>query len=95
MKTEKSKKEILNRLSYLEGHCRAVKRMIEKGAYCIDVIHQIEAVEAALKKVKGKILENHLDTCVTEAIKGKSEAGRKKVLRELLEIYQRRDNAGG
>jgi DNA-binding FrmR family transcriptional regulator len=88
MKTEKSKKEILNRLSYLEGHCRAVRKMVGNGVYCIDIIHQIEAVEAALKKVKEKILENHLDTCVTEAIKGKSETGRKKVLKELLGIYK-------
>lgn len=94
MKTGKDKKDVLNRLSYLEGHCRAIKRMVEEDTYCIEVIHQIEAVEAALRKVKEKILKNHLETCVTEAIKGKSELGRKKVLKELLEIYQRKDNAG-
>lgn len=84
----KTKKEILNRLSYLEGHCGAIKRMIEEGRYCIDVIHQIEAVEAALKKVKEKILENHLDTCVTTAIKSRDEGKRKKVIGELLEIFK-------
>jgi DNA-binding FrmR family transcriptional regulator len=59
MKTDRSKKEVLNRLSYLEGHCRAVRRMVDEGAYCIDVIHQIEAIEAALKKAKEKILARH------------------------------------
>lgn len=90
MRTEKSKKEILNRLSYLEGHCGAIRRMVKEGRYCIDVIHQIEAVEAALKKVKEKILEDHLETCVTTAVKGKNQKERKKVLNELLEVFKRR-----
>lgn len=89
---KKVKKEILNRLSYLEGHCRAVKKMIDEDRYCIEVIHQIEAVEAALKKVKEKILKNHLDTCVTTAIKGKDEKERKRVLNELMEVYKKNDH---
>lgn len=89
MRTKKTKKEILNRLSYLEGHCRAIKRMINEDKYCIEVIHQIEAVEAALKKVKEKILEDHLDTCVTTAVKGKDEKERKRVLGELLEVFKK------
>lgn len=89
---EKDNKEILNRLSYLEGHCGAIKKMIEEGRYCIDVIHQIEAVEAALKKVKEIILENHLHTCVTAAIKGSNEKQREKVLGELLEVFKKNNN---
>lgn len=89
MKTEKSKKEIINRLSFLEGHCRAIKQMVEDERYCIEVIFQIEAVEAALKKVREKILEDHLSTCVTTAIKGDSEKKRKRVLGELLEVYRK------
>lgn len=90
MKTEKTKREVLNRLSYLKGHCGAIKRMVEEGRYCIDVIHQIEAVEAALKRVKEKILENHLDTCVTVAIKSRDEEKRKKVIGELLEMFKKK-----
>lgn len=86
---DKNNKEILNRLSYLKGHCGAIKKMVEEGKYCIEVIHQIEAVEAALKKVKEKILENHLETCVTTAVKGKDEKERKRVLGELLEVFKR------
>lgn len=63
--------------------------MVEEGRYCIDVIHQIEAVEAALKKVKEKILAEHLESCVTTAIKGKDEEGRKKVLGELMEVFKK------
>lgn len=79
-------------MSYLEGHCRAIKRMVEEDTYCIEVIHQIEAVEAALKKVKEKILENHLETCVIEAIKGESPATRRKVLNELLAVYKKQSD---
>lgn len=89
---KESKKEILNRLSYLEGHCKAIKKMVDEGRYCIDVIHQIEAVEAALKRVKEKILEGHLETCVTTAIKGSSEEKRKKVLNELMEVYKKNNH---
>jgi DNA-binding FrmR family transcriptional regulator len=84
------KKEILNRLSYLEGHCGAIKKMIDEDRYCIDIIHQIEAVEAALKKVKEVILKNHLETCVTMAVQGENGKERKKVLEELLEIFKRK-----
>ena len=87
MKTEKNKKEILNRLSYLEGHCRAISQMIDDDKYCIDIIFQLEAVEAALKKVREKILEDHLSTCVTTAIKGNDEKERKRILGELMEVY--------
>ena len=89
MGNKNTNKDILNRLSYLEGHCGAIKRMVGEGAYCIDVIHQIEAVEAALKKVKEKILENHLNTCVTTAIKSSDEKKRTKVINELIQVYKR------
>jgi len=85
----KAKKDIVNRLSYLEGHIRAIKKMVEEGRYCIEIIHQIEAVEAALRKVKEKILENHLDVCVTTAIKGKDEKRRREVIKELMEVYKK------
>lgn len=90
MKSDKTKKDIVNRLSYVEGHCRAVKRMVDEDKYCIEVIHQVEAIEAALKKLKEKILADHLETCVTTAIKGESEKERKRVLSELLAVFKRR-----
>jgi len=90
MKNDKTKKDFINRLSYVEGHCRAVKRMVDEDKYCIEVIHQIEAIEAAMKKLKEKILADHLETCVTTAIKGESEKERKRVLSELLAVFKRR-----
>lgn len=85
---ESTKKQILKRMSYLVGHLQGVKKMIEDDRYCIDTIKQNEAVIEAIKKVNRLILKNHLNTCVTKAIKGKSEAGRKKKIQELLDIFK-------
>lgn len=92
MKNDKTKKDFINRLSYIEGHCRAVKRMVDENKYCIDIIHQIEAVEAGLRKIKEKILKDHLDTCVTTAIRGSNGKAREKVLGELLEVYKKNNH---
>ena len=86
-----AKKQILNRMNYLSGHLVGIKKMIKDDKYCIDVIKQNEAVMAAIKKVNRMILENHLNTCVTEAIKGKDEKERKKKIKELLEIFKNSD----
>jgi len=85
------KKQILNRMNYLSGHLEGIKKMIKNDKYCIDVIKQNEAVIAAIKKLNRMILENHLNTCVTEAIKGKNEKERKKKIKELLEIFKNSD----
>jgi len=82
------KKQVLNRLNYLTGHLDGVKKMVQEEKYCIDIIKQNEAVIAAIEKVNEMILENHLNTCVTQAIKGKSEKERRKKIKELLEIFK-------
>ncbi|OIO45854.1 MAG: hypothetical protein AUJ31_03140 [Parcubacteria group bacterium CG1_02_39_15] len=85
------KRQILNRMNYLSGHLEGIKKMLRDDEYCIDIIKQSEAVIAAIKKINQMILENHLNTCVTEAIKGKSEKERKKKIKELLEIFKNSD----
>ena len=62
--------------------------MVEQEAYCIDVIRQIQAVEAALNKVSAQILEDHLNSCVTTAIKGSNPKERERVLREITEVFE-------
>lgn len=84
----KIKKEALFRLKSVLGHLEGVVRMLEHEDYCIDIIQQVGAIEVALKKVSTLLLENHLDTCVTMAIEGKDPAVRRRVVRELLEIFQ-------
>jgi len=78
-------------MNYLSGHLEGIKKMLRDDEYCIDIIKQSEAVIAAIKKINQMILENHLNTCVTEAIKGKSEKERKKKIKELLEIFKNSD----
>jgi len=78
----------LRRLKTVEGHLRGVIRMVEQDAYCIDVIRQIQAVESALNKVSAQILESHLNSCVTTAIKGSDPEERERVLREIAEVFE-------
>ena len=62
--------------------------MMEQDAYCIDVIRQIQAVQAALNKVSGAILENHLNSCVTTAIRGEDPSERERVLKEITDVFE-------
>jgi len=78
----------LKRLKIIEGHLKGVVRMVEEGAYCIDVIRQIQAVEAALNKVSTRILDNHLNSCVITAVQGEDPAERQRVLQEVLEVFE-------
>ena len=84
MKTEST----IKRLKTIEGHLRGITRMVEEDAYCIDVIRQIQAVQAALNKVSAKILEDHLSSCVITAIRGESEDERERVLKEISEVFK-------
>ncbi len=79
---------VLNRLKSVEGHVRGVERMVEDGAYCIDVIRQIQAVQAALNKINSMILDNHLNTCLITAVRGEDPAERERVLTEIAEVFE-------
>ena len=81
-------KDTLRRLKTIEGHLKGVIRMVDEDAYCIDVIRQIQAVEAALNKVSANILENHLNSCVITAIKGNNPKERERVLKEITEVFE-------
>jgi len=84
MKNEES----LKRLKIVEGHLHGVIRMMEEDAYCIDVIHQIQAVQSALNKVSSGILEDHLNSCVTTAIRGENPSERERVLKEITDVFE-------
>ncbi len=77
------KTEAAKRLSYIEGHLAAVKRMVDEDAYCVDILKQSFAVRRALQKVESLILDGHLKTHVREGVRNGNEA----VLTELLELY--------
>jgi DNA-binding FrmR family transcriptional regulator len=78
----------LKRLKTIAGHLGGVIRMVEADAYCIDVIRQIQAVQAALNKVSAAILENHLNSCVTTAIRGENPSERERVMREITDVFE-------
>ncbi len=80
--------EIIRRLKTAEGHLRGIQRMLEDGAYCIDVIRQIQAVQAALNKVSTEILDRHLNSCLITAVRGDDPAERERVLRELADVFE-------
>ena len=80
--------EALRRLKTTEGHLRGIQRMLEGDAYCIDVIRQIQAVQAALNKISVQILEEHLNSCVITAVRGEDQQERERVLREISAVFE-------
>ena len=79
---------IIRRLKTVEGHIRGIERMLEQNEYCIDVIRQIHAVQAALNKINQQILDQHLNTCVISAIRGDDPDERERVLKEIADVYE-------
>lgn len=75
-------------MNYLAGHLDGVKKMIQDGKYCVDIMKQNEAVIAAIRKVNQAILVNHLKTCVAQAIKSRNVKEQRKKIKELLEIFE-------
>ena len=80
--------DIVRRLKSVEGHVRGVERMVGEDAYCIDVVNQILAIQRALKKVSGLVLDQHLHHCVTSAIRGTDDNEKEQVLGELLQVFE-------
>ncbi len=86
MQTE-VKKDVVNRLRSIEGHVRGIERMVEDDGYCIDVMKQIKAVQNALERVNSLVLSNHLQTCVTTAIRSDDADDRQRVIGEIIEVF--------
>ena len=82
------KRQVLNRLKSIEGHVRGIQRMVEDDTYCIDVIRQVHAVQKALENVNALVLGNHLNTCVTTAIRGEDAAERERMIGEIVGVFQ-------
>jgi len=80
--------DTIQRLRSIEGHIRGIQRMVEDDKYCIDVIQQIQAVQAALNKVNTLILEGHLNSCLITAVRGEDPEERERVLKEITDIFE-------
>lgn len=82
-----SRERILHRLKISLGHLKKVITMAEEGQYCIDILHQSNALQKALKETDNLILENHLKTCVADAIRKGRE---NEVVQELMNVFKRK-----
>ena len=83
--SEKEFKALLNRLSRIEGQVRGVRSMLENDAYCIDILTQVSAINAALNSFNKVLISNHIRTCVKENI----QAGNDEVIDELVVTLQK------
>ena len=86
---DEARKKVLARLKKVAGQVAGIQRMVEEDRYCVDVLHQIAAVEAALDRVGHLLLASHVETCVTSAIESGKPRERKKKLDELMEVFSR------
>ncbi len=83
-----SKDTLKRRLKSISGHVAGIERMVDQDAYCIDVIKQVQAVQAALNKVNDLILKGHLNSCVIDAVRGDDKKRREQVLDEIVDVFE-------
>ncbi len=84
-RTDEEKQAVINRLKRIEGQVRGIQRMVEEDRYCVDVLVQISAINAALKKVGSTITERHLKHCVSNAVQqGEGD----EAIEELIAVMQ-------
>ncbi|MEE0284295.1 MAG: metal-sensing transcriptional repressor, partial [Lachnospiraceae bacterium] len=84
-RSDKEYRDLMNRLKRIEGQVRGIQRMLEKDAYCTDIMVQVAAVNAALNSFNKVLLTNHLHTCVAENIR----EGNDEVIDELAALLQK------
>ncbi len=86
-----AKSSRLKRLNRIEGQVRGLARMVEEDRYCIDIVTQIAAVRAALRRVEESVLRDHIDHCVRHAIASGDKAEQEQKVAELMEVLSRAD----
>jgi DNA-binding FrmR family transcriptional regulator len=77
------------RLNRIEGQVRGISRMIEEDRYCIDIVTQISAVRAALRRLEEEILQDHVSHCVERAIASGNKADQRRKVEELMSVVRR------
>ncbi|MBI2021878.1 metal-sensitive transcriptional regulator [Candidatus Daviesbacteria bacterium] len=89
-KPKDNRERTLHRLKISLGHLKRVIKMVEDGQYCIDVLHQSNAVQKALKEADNLILENHLKTCASDAI---SKGNKEEAISEIMNVFKKSNRA--
>ena len=84
-RSDKEYRDLVNRLSRIEGQVRGIRKMVENNAYCTDILIQVSAVNAALNSFNKVLLANHIRTCVADDIR----AGKEETIDELVATLQK------
>ena len=82
---EEEYKSLMNRLSRIEGQVRGIRKMVETDAYCVDILTQVSAIQAALNAFNRELLGNHIKTCVADNIR----SGNDEIIDELMQTLQK------
>jgi DNA-binding FrmR family transcriptional regulator len=85
------KTSCLKRLGRIEGQVRGLSRMVEEDRYCIDIVTQVAAVRAALRRAEEEILRDHVAHCVEHAINSGNKAAQRQKIEELMAVVSRAD----
>ena len=83
---EEKRKEVMDRLKRIEGQIRGIQRMVEEDRYCGDVLAQIASAQKALQGAGKLITRNHLETCVTDALRSGDEAAARRTYDEIMDL---------
>lgn len=81
-----TQERIIHRLKIAQGHLKKVTQMVIDDQYCVDILHQSQAVQKALKETDNLLLENHLNCCVADSIRAGKD---KQVIKEVLEVFKK------
>lgn len=84
----KTRDQVIRRLRSIQGHVKGIEKMVDEDQYCVDVMRQIMAAQAAMAKLNELILDNHLNTCVIEAVRGDDPQARERVLEEISDVFE-------
>ena len=86
-----AKQAVLKRLKRIEGQVGGLTRMVEDGRYCIDIVTQVSAVRAALRRAEEEILRDHVSHCVQHAINSGDKQDQRKKIAEIMDVLSRSD----
>ncbi len=86
---DEARAKVLARLRKIAGQVAGIQRMVEEDRYCVDVLHQVAAVEGALDRVGHLVLGSHVETCVASALESGKPRDRKEKLDELMDVFSR------
>jgi len=89
MMNSESKKKAVNRLKRIEGQIRGLQKMVNNDRYCIDILAQTASVVSALKGVEDLVMENHLQTCVADAMKSNDHENKQQKIDEVMNVLSK------